>query len=60
MFVNCPPCKDCTERNAECHGKCEKYRLWAEENARLRNKRNMMKRTAYLSQETRPFKSKRK
>lgn len=22
------PCKGCNERNAECHGKCEKYRQW--------------------------------
>ena len=24
------PCKDCTERNAECHGKCKKYENWKE------------------------------
>lgn len=22
------PCKGCNDRNAQCHSKCEKYRLW--------------------------------
>ena len=23
-----PPCKDCTDRNEACWGKCEKYKAW--------------------------------
>ena len=22
------PCKSCQDRNATCHGKCKRYRLW--------------------------------
>ena len=25
------PCRDCTERNAECHSVCEKYKIWRTE-----------------------------
>lgn len=25
--LNCP-CRDCDERNAECHSKCSLYREW--------------------------------
>ena len=32
------PCKDCSERKLGCHGKCERYKLWGEECASLRNK----------------------
>lgn len=27
-----PPCKDCTDRQVGCHGKCEKYIKWKKEN----------------------------
>ena len=23
-----PPCKDCTDRNEQCHGTCERYLKW--------------------------------
>lgn len=26
-----PPCKDCTDRQVGCHGKCEKYIQWKTE-----------------------------
>lgn len=25
------PCKDCIERSAECHGKCERYKAFNEQ-----------------------------
>jgi len=33
------PCKDCKERNAYCHGTCERYKEF--ERKRPRNPRNM-------------------
>ena len=33
------PCKDCTERNAYCHGTCERYKEF--ERKRPRNPRNL-------------------
>lgn len=32
------PCRDCKEREVGCHGYCELYKIWSEENERLRNK----------------------
>lgn len=25
------PCKDCRDRELECHGKCERYKQWKKE-----------------------------
>lgn len=33
---NCP-CKGCTERNATCHAKCDKYAHWQHSGAEVRN-----------------------
>lgn len=30
------PCKECPDREIGCHGKCEKYLAWKEENDRRR------------------------
>lgn len=30
------PCHHCEEREPGCHGKCEKYKAWADERDRLR------------------------
>ena len=32
------PCKDCTERNMKCHGKCERYKNWKHEHEEAREK----------------------
>ena len=29
-----PPCKDCGDRVVGCHGRCEKYKNWTEDNFR--------------------------
>lgn len=34
------PCKDCADRSAECHGKCEKYAEFASMRERLRDIKN--------------------
>lgn len=31
------PCKGCKERNAECHGKCEKYQQWLNDGVTVTN-----------------------
>lgn len=31
------PCRGCTERTAECHTKCERYREWEKKNAERRD-----------------------
>ena len=35
FFPNCNtanhPCKNCTERNAECHATCLRYKKWNDE-----------------------------
>lgn len=36
-----PPCKDCRDRNAECHAKCEKYLHFAEVRAEWRKQKHM-------------------
>lgn len=36
-----PPCKDCPDRAPGCHGKCEKYKAFAEWNAENREKRHL-------------------
>ena len=33
------PCRDCRERTPECHGVCERYQAYADENRKLREKR---------------------
>lgn len=33
------PCKDCKDRTEKCHGKCERYRGWKEENEKVRQER---------------------
>lgn len=48
------PCKDCTERTVDCHGKCEKYLAWAKENEKRRNHINLMNRSAYLQKREKP------
>ena len=30
------PCKDCTDRSISCHGICPKYRVYIEENDRVK------------------------
>ena len=32
------PCKDCTDRNAACHGKCEKYAEWLKKEKAISDK----------------------
>jgi hypothetical protein len=31
------PCKDCTERTVDCHGKCERYQAAQKEHQRIKN-----------------------
>ena len=31
-----PPCKDCTERNLGCHGKCGRYAAYKQEREQIR------------------------
>lgn len=30
------PCKDCQKRHEKCHGSCEKYKTWSEEQKKLK------------------------
>jgi predicted ATP-dependent serine protease len=39
---NNPPCHNCTDRHAGCHGKCEKYQTWNADHI----ERNRQERTA--------------
>lgn len=32
------PCKNCKEREVGCHGYCELYKNWSDENHRIRTK----------------------
>ena len=34
------PCKDCSERSAECHAKCERYAAYAKEREQERRNRH--------------------
>lgn len=59
------PCKDCPNRSADCHSKCEEYILFAKENARIREQKNMYRGTfapspGLLAQVKRKFKKRRK
>lgn len=31
------PCKDCKDREVGCHGKCEKYKVFVEENRKAKS-----------------------
>ena len=35
-----PPCKDCTERKANCHSWCEKYTAWKREVQEVKGRGN--------------------
>ena len=39
MNISDSPCKDCTDRNATCHGSCEKYSLWTGEYAKYKHEK---------------------
>ena len=43
------PCKDCSKRTSDCHGKCAGYQEWSKLNEEARNKRNEASLSAYLS-----------
>lgn len=37
------PCKDCSERSAECHSTCDKYREFQKQNEELKEKRRLQR-----------------
>ena len=37
------PCKGCTERRVSCHGACERYKQWSNENTAENEKRRAEK-----------------
>lgn len=37
------PCKDCSERSAECHSICDKYREFQKQNNELKEKRRLQR-----------------
>lgn len=37
------PCRDCKDREIDCHGKCIFYKEWFEENKRIRQSINNKK-----------------
>lgn len=39
------PCKDCSERSAECHSLCDKYREFQKQNEELKEKRRLQRET---------------
>ena len=41
------PCKDCTDRYAECHCDCKNYKNWKEELEKEKVKINQVKSKAY-------------
>ena len=42
-----PPCKDCTERQIGCHGRCDRYKAYWEQQERKRNERQIYLRGDY-------------
>lgn len=36
VFTKCP-CKVCPDRDPECHGRCDRYREWVEEERKVRH-----------------------
>lgn len=38
-----PPCKECTERQAECHSTCKKYSEWKTDHEAKRERINQNK-----------------
>lgn len=53
MLRECP-CKDCKKRHINCHGECQDYKDWSEENESFRNKRHKTIDNFYLSRTDRP------
>lgn len=39
MIKECP-CRYCEKRDSLCHGSCEEYLDWADENAKIRKRKN--------------------
>ena len=37
------PCKNCNERNIECHSHCEKYKEYQKQNEELKEKRRLQR-----------------
>lgn len=37
IYNNICPCKDCNDRSAECHAKCEKYVQWQNNSVTVEN-----------------------
>lgn len=57
------PCKDCTDRHAECHSRCERYSVWKAEYDKVRDVINKNKRQEQIYQQHRveyAFKCKKK
>lgn len=36
MSINNCPCRDCTDRNSDCHSECRKYIDWSNERKALK------------------------
>lgn len=45
--MNNPCTKDCPNRSADCHAKCERYAKWAERVAEARKNRQLHKADEY-------------
>lgn len=43
-----PPCKDCKERNAECHANCDKYAEWSDQHQVEREKKREADRALFI------------
>jgi len=39
-MINECPCRFCEKRSSSCHGSCEEYLDWADENAKIRKRKN--------------------
>ena len=48
------PCRYCNKRTPDCHGKCEEYKEWDQNNKFINEKVRQTKRMLYLSREDRP------
>ena len=50
------PCRACSDRTIGCHGKCEKYIQWSQEQEKLREIRNKKVNQERLADEDRILK----
>lgn len=48
MSITDSPCKLCTDRTAECHGQCERYKAWKEEYGAYKDKKHKQEVQEYV------------